>query len=243
MNKTFANCPIVDTCFNIDDAPMLRYICERLEVGHVNENKDGRFVSYYVTSKNDLLKIFTIFDKYPLNTTKHLNYIVLKKAYQLSFKSPSTKGRGENNKNSAKLRQEILTLKDSMNKKRICFDQPADHQIKRTSYWLLGFIEAEGFFSVSSPNRLTFGIGQTISEIKVLYAIREFLLNLPDSYRITRKDTNVVALDQDNKAKNEKYKPMAKIQIYKTDYITNVLVPFFDSLKWLSKKELDYNDL
>lgn len=66
MNKTFASCPIVDTCFNIDDAPMLRYICERLEVGHVNENKDGRFVNYYVTSKNDLLKIFTIFDKYLL---------------------------------------------------------------------------------------------------------------------------------------------------------------------------------
>jgi hypothetical protein len=91
---------------------------------------------------------------------------------------------------------------------------------------LLGFIEAEGFFSVSSPNRLTFDIGQTISEIKVLYAIRKFLLNLPGSYHITRKDTNVVALDQDNKAKNEKSKLMARIQINKSDYITNVLVPF-----------------
>jgi hypothetical protein len=59
---------------------------------------------------------------------------VFKKAYQLYFKSPSTKGRDENNKNSAELRKEILTLKDSMNKKRICFDQPADHHIKITSY-------------------------------------------------------------------------------------------------------------
>ena len=35
---------------------------------------------------------------------------------------------------------------------------------------------------------------------------------------------------------------MANVRIYKTDYITNVLVPFLDSLTWLSKKELDYND-
>jgi hypothetical protein len=85
--------------------------------------------------------------------------------------------------------------------------------------------------------------------------LKIFLLNFPAerrgaamhppgrdaSYKITRRDTNVVALNQDNKAKNEKSKPMGQIQIYKTDYITNVLVP--DSLKWLSKKELDYNDL
>ena len=35
---------------------------------------------------------------------------------------------------------------------------------------------------------------------------------------------------------------MAKIQIYKTDFIKNVLVPFFDNLNWLSKKKLDYLD-
>ena len=51
-----------------------------------------------------------------------------------------------------------------------------------------------------------------------------------------------MALSVDNKAKNEKSKPMAKIKIYKSDYITNVLVPFFDSLNWLSKKKLDYKD-
>jgi len=35
---------------------------------------------------------------------------------------------------------------------------------------------------------------------------------------------------------------MVKIQIYKSDYIKNVLVPFFDNLNWLSKKKLDYLD-
>ena len=217
-----------------DDFPMLEAISKRLKIGCLH--KGDHFASYYVTSKNDLRKIFEIFDKSPLNTSKHLNYLAFKKAYYLYF------NRDVKNKNSAELVEEIMALKNLMNKKRICFKQPVDHRIKITPYWLLGFVEAEGYFSVTSPSRLTFGIGQTLSEINVLKAIKEFLLSLPGSYKITRKDTNVVALDQDSKAKNEKSKPMARIQINKSDYILNVLVLFFDSLTWLSKKELDYND-
>lgn len=64
----------------------------------------------------------------------------------------------------------------------------------------------------------------------MLEAIREFILNLPGSYKITRRDTNVVSLNPDNKAKKDESKPMAKIQVYKPDFITNTLVPFFDDL-------------
>lgn len=63
------------------------------------------------------------------------------------------------------------------------------------------------------------------------------MLNLPGSYKITRRDTNAVSLSVDVKAKNEEFKPMAKLQVYKTDFITNILVPFFDDLNWLSKKK------
>ena len=35
---------------------------------------------------------------------------------------------------------------------------------------------------------------------------------------------------------------MCRVSIYLSSYITNVLVPFLDSLTWLSKKELDYLD-
>lgn len=179
-------------------------------------------------SKNDLLKIFAIFDKSPLNTSKHLNYLMFKKAYQLYFNEDIYK---ESSSRGAELIKKIAAIKDSMNKKRICFTMPDDHCIRVSPYWLLGFVEAEGYFSVASTgHRLEFGIGQTVSELIVLEAIKKFLLSLPGSYKITRKDTNVVGLNQDKAPKNEKSKPMAKIQIYKTDYITNVLMPFFDSL-------------
>lgn len=211
-----------------DDGPMLKYICERLKVGYVNER--DHFASYSVTSKDDLLKIFDIFDKSPLNTSKHLNYLMFKKAYQLYFNRVSrlnTENQGE----FEELVKEITALKDAMNKKRISFTMPADHRVVVNPYWFLGFVEAEGYFSVaSSGSRLEFGVGQTASEVNVLEAIKKFLLELPGSYSISRKDTNVISLYVDKAAKNENSKPMAKIKIYKTDFITNVLVPFFDSL-------------
>lgn len=64
----------------------------------------------------------------------------------------------------------------------------------------------------------------------MLEAIRKFILNLPGSYKITRRDTNVVSLNLGNQVKNDESKPMAKIQVYKTDFITNTLVPFFEDL-------------
>lgn len=136
-----------------------------------------------------------------------------------------------------------------MNKKRIEFKQPSPsmcergHRVNITPYWLLGFVEAEGSFSVATKGHwLEFGLGQTASELNVLQAIQVFLLNLPGSYKKTRSDTNAVGLNLDNKAKNENSKPMAKIQVRKIDYITNILVPFFDNLSWLSKKKQDYLD-
>lgn len=61
-----------------DDAPMLRYIAQRLNVGLVYVY--DYFVSYIVTGKN-LLKIVSIIDKSRLNTSKHLNYLVFRLAY------------------------------------------------------------------------------------------------------------------------------------------------------------------
>nr|ATI20449.1 LAGLIDADG endonuclease [Juglanconis juglandina] len=135
-----------------------------------------------------------------------------------------------------------------MNKKRVNFEQPAGHQIKITPYWLLGLIEGEGYFSIATKDyRTMFGLGLTAVESKVLEGIKEYLMVLlppagEGKYKITRKDTNIVSVMVDSKAKDTNSKPMAKLSSYKTDYLSNVLVPFLDSLTWLSKKFLDYED-
>lgn len=136
----------------------------------------------------------------------------------------------------------ILEIKNSMNKNRTNYDLPSNHKIYITPYWFLGFVEGEWYFSISNL-KLIFGIGQTASELAVLEAIKDFLLELPGKYKISRKDTNVISVTVNKKAKNLNSNPMAKLEIVKTDYITNVIVPFsarsapIEDLIWLSKKK------
>jgi hypothetical protein len=45
-----------------------------------------------------------------------------------------------------------------MNSKRNNFELPKNHQINFTPYWLIGFTEGEGSFSLSSVNFYSFEI-------------------------------------------------------------------------------------
>jgi hypothetical protein len=113
-----------------------------------------------------------------------------------------------------------------MNKRRVDFKQPEDHIITISPYWLLGFVEGEGSFSISKNNtfRLEFGISQTLSEKEVMVKIKQNLSYLPGSSQLTSKEKSVIGLNTDRKPKNDKSKPMVKIKIYKSDYIKKVLV-------------------
>lgn len=71
---------------------------------------------------------------------------------------------------------QIRALKNSMNTLRTNFILPNSHKILITPYWLLGFIEGDGSFSVSTSKSfpLRFNIVQSIIEKKVLEAIKLF---------------------------------------------------------------------
>ena len=77
---------------------------------------------------------------------------------------------------------------------------------------------------------LNFGIGQTSQEIGVLEAIQKFLGSLPGKHKIKRSNTNLVKLAVYNQVKDRNHKPMAYITVNQTDFLTNVLIPFFDNL-------------
>ena len=59
---------------HIDNKNMLEFIAKKLKVGKVFIA--GRFVYFSVYKQSELKIIFNIFDKYPLNTSKNLNYIM-----------------------------------------------------------------------------------------------------------------------------------------------------------------------
>ena len=67
-------------------------------------------------------------------------------------------------------------------------------------------------------------------------AIKEFFENLSGD------DTSDVVKKSLYKPKGIKHKQVIQLVITQTNYIKNVLIPFFCSLEWYSKKELDFQD-
>jgi len=112
-------------CLHRDELPLLEYLAQRLGVGGISIRE--KTVSYTVSSKEDLARIFIILDKRPLNTSKNLNYAVLRQAYDLYFNRESVKV-------SMELHKKMTDLKNQMNKNRTDFNQPKDHSIHITRY-------------------------------------------------------------------------------------------------------------
>jgi hypothetical protein len=98
---------------------------KKLGVGRLSVKE--KYVDYIVSTKEDLLQIFSIFDKRYLNTSKILNYILFRKAYDLYFNRESIKV-------SLELRETLMKLKGQMNKNRKDFNPPKDHYINITPY-------------------------------------------------------------------------------------------------------------
>lgn len=80
---------------------------------------------------------------------------MLKKGYELYYNRQSYR------QVNSEVAEEIIALKDQMNKKRTEFKHPSEagHRIIITPYWLLGFVEAEGYFlyllkSIDSQQKL-----------------------------------------------------------------------------------------
>jgi len=122
---------------HIDDKYVLTYIQKLLGVGYLYENdKECKFI---VSDKEGIIKLINIFDNYNLNTTKYLDYLDFKKAFDLYH--------NKNEVLTEQLANKLIELKNGMNSNRTNFDMPANH-IKITAYSLLGLIEGEGSFNI-----------------------------------------------------------------------------------------------
>ena len=126
-----------------DDAKMLGFIQENLGIGKVSVY--GNRVSYSVTKKEDISKLLEIFTKYPLKSTKYLNFSDFKRAFELYTSS---------NKITADLLEEIGQIKSGMNSLRTNYVLTDGKNFEITPYWFLGFVEGEGsFFALQRKNK------------------------------------------------------------------------------------------
>lgn len=142
---------------------VLNYIKKELEVGSIT--KDGTKVQYFIKDRKVIETILIpIFDKYPLLTTKHYDYVKLKKALAILNNISIT----IEEKNS-----KLLAIKNTKPNKD--YLSPAWNNASlpltdvnsinnvMTISWLVGFIEAEGSFYLTSktPTRIVHGFGLT----------------------------------------------------------------------------------
>src|SRR5690606_687027 len=109
---------------HVDDKDVLVYICDRLAVGNINES--GEECRFAVSDKEGILKLISIFDKYKLNTTKYLDYLDFKKAFNLYS--------NRNGLLAEELKDKIMEIKNGMNSNRNTFNMPLDHEILITPY-------------------------------------------------------------------------------------------------------------
>lgn len=108
---------------HIDDKNALVHIRNLLAVGNINEStKECKFV---VSDKKGMIKLISIFDKYNLNTTKYLDYMDFKEAFNLYH--------SRNGVLTEELKDKIVKLKSGMNSKRTNFNMPSNH-IRITTY-------------------------------------------------------------------------------------------------------------
>lgn len=211
---------------HIDDIKMLHLIQSTLKIGKVYIT--GSAARFVVTNVKDTAIIINIFSRYSLNTTKLLNFIDFKKAFEI-YTSSRLK--------SEDILDQVERIRCGMNSLRSDFTLPSFYHARITSYWLLGFVEGEGSFGINKNYTLVFSLGQSDKDLALMEAIRDFLDNLAVvSVKGQELAGGAVKLNVKN------YNKMVYLSINRLDYISRVLIPFFDSLSWKSKKELDYKD-
>lgn len=106
-----------------DDEMVLRYINNKLGVGGVRFYKDECI--FNVTDKKGVALLIDIFDKYNLNTTKHLDYLDFKEAF-LFYSNRSKDLKPD------VVKDYLLELKNKMNTNRIHFERPRNSEINIT---------------------------------------------------------------------------------------------------------------
>lgn len=114
---------------------------------------------------------------------------------------------------------------------------PEQFKPRINSYWLLGFVEGEGSFLIRKEQfKLIFTLTQSIKDLVLMQAIKEFLYDLPfvDQNNMSKTSLRLTRL----KGKNSNI----HLTISQTDWIKFVIIPFFNSMSWQSKNLLDFQD-
>lgn len=223
LRKNYNTCSFnFELHIHLDDLPVLKYIQKRLNIGKIRTLKKAAW--FYVNKLNEIEYLISIFDEYPLWTHKQLDY----NSFKLGFI----------NRNNYSL---IIDIKNNMNSKRTNYDNYIlPHYLKLAPYWLIGFVEGDGCFTMSKM-KAHFYLTQKNNEI--LNVIRDYFLTMINKDQILTnnnviKNKNNYSLSVARKKKN--INPVYSFSITNQDIIYKYIVPFFARRKLLTRKGYDF---
>ena len=213
------------------DIDILRKIAQTLGIGEVIKIKNRDSALFYVTKFDDITKvIIPIFQEFPLQTTKHLDFICLSKAALIKL-------------NSKKISKTDLIktkkLKETMNNSRLIIDKKQEdnlnNKISINMWWLLGFVEGEGTFGYKHLVPY-FQIAQHKKNLFVLNAIEIYLTN------IFKESTKAISGHKFHvKYTLNKRRDVYSMTVEKIETNFYYIVPLFESMSFLTRKGLYYH--
>jgi hypothetical protein len=230
---------------HIDDSDVLHFINRKLGIGQVRNKRNE--VIYTVCNQPDVVILINILSKYTLNTKKYFEFEDFKRAFELYT----------NSKKTPELKLAIKEIKDGMNKGRTNFYRPEKYEYRITPNWLQGFVEGDGSFFIRRIDYLpVFTIVQHSVDLELMNKIVDFLYDLLptcDKEKISKTSIRISEsivtkgfslLSKESSTLKGLYnkKSIANLLITRSDLIKCLIIPFFSSLTWHTKKLLDFED-
>lgn len=229
---------------HVDDIEVLHKIAQTLGVGSVKLVKGRNSAIFSVYKLDDLVRvIIPVFQEFPLQTTKYLDFTCFSKAVLIKWNS-ETRGKGMLRALKIISREDMVkirTLKTRMNSGRLTINKKQIalliNNISINKWWLLGFVEGEGTFGYKHLSPY-FQIAQHEKNLFVLKAIETYLLNLfeQDPDRVGSCFAKEFGVKYALNTRTGVY----SMTVTKIDILFSYILPYFESMSFFSRKALDY---
>lgn len=216
---------------HIDDLKVLQIIQSNLNIGRITEENNRNRCSFIVEDSSGINTICSIFNHYPLHTSKKLDFQDFYEALLIRNK----------NKNLSDTQIErILYLKNNMNSKREIFTyDTTKSQIIINPNWFIGFIEGEGTFGIKTGSSLYLQVAQKNTSQECLNAITNYLISLSNNTKYFHTHNNKILPINVTSTTNSRTNVVSLV-VANADALYYYILPLFDESKFYSRKLIDF---
>lgn len=208
-------------------------------------NKTKTVLRYKISNINDIVNIIIPhFDKYPLITSKQLNYLDFKKVILIIYSKKHLTEEGMNE--IKKIIKNMNTNRSFKEKWEFCYNQSLNKDIILSSEWISSFSDSEGNFNFHIRNKgnstvCAFSISQNVHDYHVIALIKQFF-KCGSLYPLIVNKTFESAYNYFHKRKNKGINSVINYTITSRELNKNIIIPFFEKYPLYTTKALDFED-